>query len=235
LAAAWSRRAGSSCPNVPARPGVAVPFRACDVVAWKLSAIEGAPECALYWSETRRDDAVAACAAYLKRYGPRFSAEAPPGEQDSPHARAHLRFPTLGRPASADDLREARAISSLDGEGEARVVALPTAFTIRAKWDALRTSPVDLQVYPIGGEPTTRREYLQDGWVWQAEEVKRRDAGSDSMASSATPRSPASRPRRWYSRSLASVRRRSRAAWTPSSGWPTHRPNSNTRLAGRSS
>ena len=39
------------------------------------------PRCELYWPEDRRDRAVEACTAYLKRYGDRFKAD-PPSERN---------------------------------------------------------------------------------------------------------------------------------------------------------
>ena len=160
------------------RPRGEVRFRACDWAAWKLSMLDGAPECEPYWPEAKRDAAVAAATEYVRRYGRRFSAEAPTNERDFPHPRAHLRFPTLGRPASAEDVREARAIFSLDGEGEARVAAMPSGFPLRARWTTLTAFPVDQQVSYAdekGSHTETRRDYLRDGWVWQAEEVKKGD------------------------------------------------------------
>lgn len=160
------------------RPKAEVMIRACDWAAWKLSVLDGAPECQPYWPEAKRDAAVAAAAEYVRRYGPRFSAEAPPNERDFPHPRAHLRFPTLGRPASAEDVRETRAIFSLDGEGEARVAAMPSGFPLRARWTTLTAFPIDQQVFftdEKGSHNETRRDYLRDGWVWQAEEVKKGD------------------------------------------------------------
>ncbi len=159
-------------PNPGEHPRVEVTIRACDVIAWKLSVLEGAPECPLYGDEAHRDAAVAACAEYLRHYGSHFSPEAPPGENDFPHPKAHLRFPSLGRPATAEDVREGRAIFSLEDEGEARVVALPGGFPRRARWVTLQDFPIDRQL----GNGQIRRDYLQDGWIWQAEEV-RKDEG----------------------------------------------------------
>ena len=77
-------------------------------------------------------------------------------------------FPAQEHPATADDVRAARAIFSLAGDGEARVAAMPASFPIRARWLALKADR------PLRNG-TTRREYLQDGWVWQAEEARRGD------------------------------------------------------------
>lgn len=153
------------------RPGVKVPLRICDLVAWKLVELEGTPEVALTRDEAHRDESVASCVAYLRRYGRNLSPRPPPNEEDFPRKRAHLRFPTLDRPATADDVRETRAIFSLEGEGEVRLASLPKGFPILARWPALKDRPMDR---PEAGD-TIRREYFRAGYVWQAEEVRRGD------------------------------------------------------------
>jgi hypothetical protein len=151
--------------------GVEFPFRSCDYLASKLSDLEGCPRCDLFWPETRRDEAVAACVAYLKRFGTSFRAEAPPGTHDFPGPKAHLRFPTLGKPATPEDVASARAIFSLEGQGETRLASLP-GLPQKARWVTLKDTPVDRTYYPGG---VTRREYDTDGYVWQAEEVRKGD------------------------------------------------------------
>jgi hypothetical protein len=150
--------------------GVDFPFRVCDFIAWQVSSIEGAPECELYWPQDRRDRAVAGCSAYVKQYGDRFTADAPPGETEYGSKRAHLAFPPPGRPASLADVREGRAIFSLEGQGEVRLASVGD-FPIKARWVRLQ----DFPVYRQGGDGEFRREYDQDGWIWQAEEVRKGD------------------------------------------------------------
>src|SRR5262249_41354112 len=138
--------------------GVVQSIRACDYIAWKISAIEGAPRCELYWTKEMRDAAVQTCVAFLKTYGDRFTAEAPPGERVHPFAKtAHLALPILDRPATKEDVRAGRAIFSLEGEAEIRRVELPS-IPIKAKLVPPEEAPGD------GAE---------DGWVWQAEEVRK--------------------------------------------------------------
>ena len=149
--------------------GVKYPFRVCDLVASRLSSLEGSPQCELIWPEARRDEAVAACVAYLKRFGEFFSTEAPVDANDFPEPKAHLKFPTLDHPATAADVVAGRAIFSLAGEGETRQVKLPK-LPQKAKWTTLKDTPVD-RTYSNDG--ITRREYDTDGYVWQAEEVLR--------------------------------------------------------------
>ena len=84
--------------------------------------------------------------------------QAPSGEHVRPNEkRAHLAFPILDRPATKDDVRAARAIFSLEGEGEIRRIELPS-IPIKARW------------IPPGKAPADSAE---DGWVWQAEEVRK--------------------------------------------------------------
>jgi hypothetical protein len=150
--------------------GKEYPFRNCDYVASQVADLEGCPRCDLFWSEARRDEAVAACVAYLKRFGGSFTAQPPLGVHDFPGPRAHLKFPILGKPATLDDVASARAIFSLEGQGEARLASMP-GFPQRANWVTLKDSPVD-RTYQDG---VTRREYETDGMVWQAEEVRKGD------------------------------------------------------------
>jgi hypothetical protein len=155
------------------KPNVALPFRICDYIAAKISAVEGSPRCELFWPVDQRDQAIEACAAYLKRYGDRFTAKAPIGEPEtpgSPRELAHLAFPKLDRPATPDDVRATRAIFSLQREGEVRLVDVG-AMPIRAQWnkiddDSQNSEHFDLEV---------RRKLNQQGWIWQAEEVRKGD------------------------------------------------------------
>jgi hypothetical protein len=154
------------------KPGVDIAFRVCDYLGWQVSFLEGAPECELYWPEDRRDRAVEASAAFVRRYGDRFTAEAPGGERDFPSNKGHVAFPILGRPATLDDVREARAIFSLEGQGEGEIrTAKVPELPIQARWITLKDFPVEYQ----NSDGTVRREYDQDGWIWQAEEIRKGD------------------------------------------------------------
>ncbi len=119
----------------------------------------------------RRDQAVAACAGYLRRYGPRIAAEYQPDDPVARNPIARPRFPTLERPATPDDVREGRAVFSLSGEGEVRVVALPSGYPVRARWLALKSFPIDSRF----SFDRDLGDFLQDGWVWQTEEVLKGD------------------------------------------------------------
>ncbi|MEJ7636664.1 MAG: hypothetical protein WKF75_01435 [Singulisphaera sp.] len=176
--------------------GVEYPFRRCDYLASNLSGLEGCPRCDLFWPEARRDEAVAACVAYLKRFG-LVHGRGPPGMHDFPGPKAHLRFPILGKPATPEDVASARAIFSLQGQGEARLASMP-GFPQKAKWVTRKDRPVD-RTYQDG---VTRREYDTDGYVWQAEEVRKGDGWNASTASSATTSSTGPRPPRSSSRRI---------------------------------
>ena len=113
--------------------------KACEA----LEQLEGIPRFKKHWPIAKRDLAIAASVAYLKRYGERFRENAASrairaGEPGVPnHERAILAFDPLDRPATAADVAEGRAIFSLEGAGaEVRRVALPT-FPMTARWTKL--------------------------------------------------------------------------------------------------
>ncbi len=155
------------------KPGIATTFRVCDYYAWELSGLEGAPRCELYWPVAERDKAVAACAAFLKKYGERFKYAPPAGPLagDGSEERGRMAFPRLERPATAEDVREGRAIFSLAGAGKVRVCKLP-ALPARAKWLAYKGAVRVVAKWDARKKKTTySSEHDQDGVVWQAEEV----------------------------------------------------------------
>jgi hypothetical protein len=55
------------------KPGkdIPVPIRVCDVYAWMLATLEGAPAFNPCWPEAKRDAGVAAVADFMKSKGPR--------------------------------------------------------------------------------------------------------------------------------------------------------------------
>lgn len=155
-------------PDADDRPGNTQMIRACDYVAWKLSALDGAPECRLTWRESRRDEAVAACADYLARHGANLAVEYAPDDPTVRESVTQVRFPALGRPATAADVREGRAIFAAPEGAEARVVTLAAGLPFRARWLALKSFPIDdrfARGLEFGG-------FRQNGWVWQAEEIR---------------------------------------------------------------
>ncbi len=138
--------------------GIEGTFRICDYVAWMIGEhFEAAPRCELYWSEARRDAAVRDCAAFLRHYGD--------------HLFQQLDVVQHDRPATAADVRAGKAIFSLIGDGETRVVrgldgALP------ARWVTLKNRPFETEeTDPLTGDLLVVKRYRQDGRIVQAEEV----------------------------------------------------------------
>ena len=150
--------------------GTTVSFRTCDYIAWQLSELQGCPQFELFWPEPRRDEAIVACIAYLKRYGHLFVNDASPGWVSGPgNVTLSMKFPTLGRPATREDVAACRAIFSLEGEGETRTVKLPD-YPQRARWVVLKDKPIE-----VSSGNAKWVEYDADGFVWQAEEVRKGD------------------------------------------------------------
>jgi hypothetical protein len=141
--------------SLPAQ-GVKGRFRVCDWVAYKMSEyFDGAPRCELWWPEEKRDRAVAACKAFLEKYGERLG-----------HEYQRLTFPTRGRPATEEEARRGAAVFSLPG----KVRALPWEFPIEATWTVLKDNPYQVKERK-GGKAVTHLTYWNKGRVWQAEEV----------------------------------------------------------------
>ena len=171
-------------PKNPFKPGPkAMPLRMADKACEKLEQLDGIPRFKKHWPLAKRDEAIAATMAYLKRYGERFRENAASrairaAEPGIPkHEKAILAFDPLDRPATADDVAEGRAIFSLDGAGaEVRRVALPS-FPMTPGGRSWRSSPT---IPPSCASTMTRArapniEGIQTGRVWQAEEVREGD------------------------------------------------------------
>ena len=172
-------------PESPFKPGPsAMPLRVADLVCEQLQQLEGIPRFQKQWPLARRDEAIAACAAYLKRYGDRFreNEAARAIRAADPTARmfekALLAFDPLDHPATAEEVAAGRAIFSLVGDGaEVRRFPLPS-FPIDARWTKLEVFPDDppiMRTYDAEGHELPNTEGLQTGRVWQAEEVREGD------------------------------------------------------------
>jgi hypothetical protein len=169
----------------PFKPGPkAKPLRVADEACERLQILMGIPHFRKEWPLARRDEAIAACAAYLKRYGDRFrenEAARAIGAAD-PAARmfekALLAFDPLDHPATAEEVAAGRAIFSLVGDGaEVRHVPLPS-FPIAARWTKLAVFPDEPPIMTVSdgrGHSVPYIEGLQTGRVWQAEEVRQGD------------------------------------------------------------
>ncbi|MBI5831755.1 MAG: hypothetical protein HZB16_05495 [Armatimonadetes bacterium] len=99
--------------------------RICDQLAHLLSSTWGLPPCDLDWPLDRRDQAVAACASVVRRYGPRFRGVEVPNAYLTRAWRAVLDLPRLERPAEQADVDAGRAVFALGHQRATRVVALP--------------------------------------------------------------------------------------------------------------
>jgi hypothetical protein len=163
-------------------PSSTTPLRLADLYASTLATVAGLPRCERYWPIARRDESIAACETLLRQYGSRFRyREATrPLYEAAPfyprHPRAILAFDPLDRPATADDVREGRAIFHLEG-AEARRWPLP-ALPMPARWTTLEIPDDDpgLVAFDLSrGRPRGQVEMLQSGNVWQAEEAREGD------------------------------------------------------------
>jgi hypothetical protein len=160
------------------KPGSRMSVRLADYCAYSLQGIGGLARFELYWPEAKRDELIAATAAFLKQYGARIregeNSPMPrvplPGTR--PYLQAVLAFDPLDHAATPDDVREGRAIFSLD-PSERRPWALPS-FPLQARWTALEIPDDDPGLRGIGPvkRPRAQVEMLQGGTVWQAEEAR---------------------------------------------------------------
>ncbi len=152
--------------------GTVLTLRTCDKYAVQISHVAGAPAIEVYWPDADRDRAVKDCAEFLRRYSERLRYdEKYPFADDFPRPDCHLTFPLLDHPAAAKEAESVQAIFSLENQGERRLVKSLT-LPMKAKWVTLKKYPWDQGYYDTAnGEGGVRVAYLQDCWVWQAEEV----------------------------------------------------------------
>ena len=153
-----------------AKPGPETPFRVCDYWAHQISEIPGAPLCEPYWPLDLRNRAEAAQIRFLGQYGDRFQYVPLPYEDTTFRAPPPRPvFPSLDHPATQEDVRQGRAIFSL-GKTGARVVKL-AHYPLRARWTTLKKYPVEQEEYAPDEGMRTKLTYLQEGEIWQAEEI----------------------------------------------------------------
>ena len=161
--------------------GSTIEFRLCDLGAYALSRLEGAPQCELYWPQERRDRAVQATQEYLARRGHRFQV---PGEPIEAGNSEPIILGKAFRPRWLDE-RGARLTSSVNNgqpadfeslfnpvPGIVRSCKLPSYLPLPAVWTKLEERAVfAVDDYSQG---TVRKivDYDQQGVVWQAEEIK---------------------------------------------------------------
>jgi hypothetical protein len=150
--------------RLPARTA-AQPVRACDLYAWRLSKIAGAPRFELYWPPMDRDAALIRCREFLTRWGAQYTGVSPKLSRDE---IAQIRFDRLDRPATPADVAAGHAIFSFEKDKEPQVVDLQT-YPQPARWKTLDdprlTSPHVLS------KPGEAVRYDLDGAIWQAEQI----------------------------------------------------------------
>jgi hypothetical protein len=150
-------------------PGSSVEVRRCDLCALDLAEIEGMPRCEFYWPKTRRDQAVAECIRVIRQYGRLLTG---PAERTGGTVPARFAFPALDHPATVEDVRNGRAIFSLEGQGTTRSLKLPDR-PAAARWVTLREEPYLAYHYDAAKKTDVPVvDYHQEGLVWQAEEVQ---------------------------------------------------------------
>lgn len=161
------------------KPGTTMPVRVADQYASTLQGLGGMPRFEYYWPEAKRDEVIAACAAFLRQYGGQFGyreVARPLFEVELFQPRrqgAVLAFDPLDHPATPADVREGRAIFSLDA-AEARIWPMPS-FPMKARWTAQEIAdddPARNRYGTFGKQPTAPFKWLPEGTIWQAEEVQ---------------------------------------------------------------
>lgn len=155
---------------VDPRWGDEVPLRVCDITAWKLSGLPGAPQFEPYWSEARRAQALPLIGKFLERWGHAFrDRELAFNQHSMSDGRTAFHLPPLDHVGTLNDVAEGRAIFSQNIPGTSvRPVALST-YPQPARWKK-QNLPPGTTVHPrvhhdfIGGTDA--------GYVFQAEEVR---------------------------------------------------------------
>jgi hypothetical protein len=144
--------------------GTIMPFRACDLYAFEISQLEGAPKYQLYWPLEKRDETIPILAQFLQRYGNLYQYQPQDSDEHDIFNKARIHFPKLDHPATQDDVDQNRAIFSLIGQS--RLWQMPT-FPMKASWTTLKDDPE--QGVQLDGKKVV--VYHTEGRIFQAEEV----------------------------------------------------------------
>jgi hypothetical protein len=147
-------------------------LRLCDIIACRFSKLAGFPRCEPYWPIERRDAAIAQTIAFLKKYGDRVARKATSQEMtlgDVPYS-GPLHFDKLDHPATKEEAASGRAIFSLEGRGERRIIPLPQ-IPQQAYWTTLFDNPSIQTSYDDQNHATKSKVFSQECSIWQAEEV----------------------------------------------------------------
>jgi hypothetical protein len=157
---------GGSCFMDASAPavGTILPFRACDLYAYEISQLEGAPKYQLYWPLEKRDETIPILAQFLQRYGDLYQYQPRNSDEHDIFNKARIHFSKLDHPATQDDVDQNRAIFSLNGQS--RLWQMPT-FPIKASWTTLKDEPE--QGVQFDGKKVV--VYHTEGKIFQAEEV----------------------------------------------------------------
>ena len=154
--------------------GMKQDLRLCDIIAFKISQMRGAPRCEPYWTKDRRDGAIQETISFLRQYGDRLAHQSTSQEDEHLFSSfdTPLRFPPLDHPATLDDVAAGRAIFSMEGKGDRKVWPLPET-PLQAQWMTLKAYPTTMAsgVVPVANWFTKTKGYDQNGTIWQAEEV----------------------------------------------------------------
>ena len=146
-------------------PGTIIPLRTCDLYAYQISLLEGAPKYQLYWPLEKREQTISSLAQFLQRYGDLYQYQPEDFDAfDSSNEKARIHFPQLDHPATQDDVDHNRAIFSLSGKS--RVWKMP-AFPMKGSWTNLTDDP-EQGVQSDGKKVVI---YNTEGRIFQAEEV----------------------------------------------------------------
>jgi hypothetical protein len=144
--------------------GTIVPVRTCDLYAFEISQLEGAPRFQLYWPVEKRDPAIPTCAQFLQRYGDLYQYQPNDSEEYDIFHKARIHFPKLDHPATQGDVDQNRAIFSLGGER--RLWQMP-AFPMKAYWTTLK----DDREQGVQSNGKKVIVYNTEGKIFQAEEI----------------------------------------------------------------
>ena len=173
--------------------GVDYPFRGCDFLASNLSGARGLPSLRSLLARARRDQAVAACAAYLKRFGAGSRPNPPPATSTTQAQRP----PEVPHARQAGDARRRRRGPGdllARGQGEVRLAKMPGFRSRRMAHPQGHAGRSDL--LSRGSAGVTRPNTTPTATSGRPRRSAREIVGSVSMASSATTSSPGHPPRR---------------------------------------
>lgn len=166
---------GLSTPVAPKQAHLRQPqsVRVCDLTAWRLSSLPGAPAFEPYWSEQERNAAMLRLGKFIDQWGNAFRDRRLPSTPFiDPFRRATFHLEKLDHVGTKEDVVAGRAVFSLtDTASAVRTIALPK-LPMRATWKTLEAFPVVAigPDDPETGKPVLIKSFDQKGELWQAEE-----------------------------------------------------------------